>query len=232
MKKKLPMIYAIIGCFLLSISTLGATYAYYAGTAKSEENAIKTGSQSYSISMDIDALEEYTGFSLIPMDNENSMKALNNKCRDKYNRGACNAYTIRVYGYNPELDFISGYMDIETNNMQNISYMFLEEKEEFTEENCININEKNYCISKSITSMGTGEHLPIGDDNYSVQGLEEKNLLLVIWLTNLNERQNEYDIGSFNATVTIQAGNGGEIKGAINSAIKIDLDQTEPQDNP
>ena len=43
-----------------------------------------------------------------------------------------------------------------------------------------------------------------------------------MWLTNLNESQNEFDIGSYQATVTIQAGNGGEVKGTIASAVKLD----------
>ena len=232
MKLKLTALYAVFGCVILAIVTMGATYAYFAGTTNSEENAIKTKSTVYSISMEIEALDEYTGFSFIPMNDEDVMKALNNKCKDKYNRGACSAYNIRVYGYDPTLTFISGHMDITTNNMENISYMVFEETDTITnEEECITINEKNYCKSINPTSMGTGENLPLGS-SYSVVDLEEKNLLLVIWLTNLNERQNDIDIGSFNATVTIEAGNGGEIKGTINAAINNGEFSTSPGEEP
>lgn len=237
MKLKLTALYAVFGCVILAIVTMGATYAYFAGTTNSTNNAVKSSSTIYSISMEIEALEEYTGFSFIPMNDTDVMKALKNKCKDKYNRGACSAYNIRVFGYDPNLNFISGYMDITTNNMQNLSYIVLEESNTFDEETCVNINEKNYCISVETTSMGTGENLSLGT-SYSVAGLAEKNLLLVFWLTNLNENQNNIDIGSFNAVVTIQAGNGGEIKGTINAAINNNGNsQTEPDepiepDNP
>ena len=68
-------------------------------------------------------------------------------------------------------------------------------------------------------------------DAYNVYGLTEKNLLLVIWLSNLNERQNEKDIGNYNATITVFAGNGGEITGTIANAVKIDQEPVEPGNN-
>ena len=43
-----------------------------------------------------------------------------------------------------------------------------------------------------------------------------------MWLSNLNVSQNETDIGTFEAIVTMQAGSGGEIKGSISSALIID----------
>ena len=62
----------------------------------------------------------------------------------------------------------------------------------------------------------------------------------MFWLTNLQESQNTFDIGSFTATVTIQAGNGGEIKGTIASAVQLnptpgttpDSGTPEPDTNP
>ena len=229
MKKKAGILYAIFTCFILAISTIGATYAFWTATAQSGSGAVKTKSASYSISMNI--IPKYADFSFIPMNDEDALKGLKNECKDKYNRGACSAYIIRVHGYSPDLKFISGKMDIETENMKNLSYMVLEESDEKDEEKCFSIDETNYCLSVETTPMGEGKNLPLGS-SYNVENKLEKKLLLVIWLTNLNENQNLTDIGNFNATVTVSAGDGGEIKGTIASAVQIDLTPEDPEPNP
>ena len=112
--------------------------------------------------------------------------------------------------------------------MENISYMVLEEQNNSQEDSCVIIDERNYCVSKEATSMGDGSKLSIGD-SYDVSGVSEKNLLLVFWLSNLNINQNSIDVGTYNATVTILAGNGGEIKGTIANAVQINQgDSQEP----
>lgn len=232
--KNIKLKYAIFACFVFAIMTFGSTYAYLTATTTSSENAVMTGSTIYSISMEITPVPEYTGFSFIPMNDEDALKALKNKCKDKYDRGACSAYQIRVYDYSKDLGYISGYIEFLTDNMENLSYMVLEEREEDNQENCATIASKNYCISKEATAMVKNDKTSIGD-SYNVLGLSEKHLLLVVWLSNLDQNQNSTDIGNFNATVTIQAGSGGEIKGTIASAFMIDngssSDNTDNSDN-
>ena len=217
--RKFKAIYALLAIFTFCLMSTGVTYAYFAANVRSESNSIQTESITYSINLDVRPIEGYTGFSLIPMNNQDAMKALRNECKDKYNRGACQAYTIRVYGYSERLDHISGYLEFNTNNMENLSYMVLEEDNESEDENCLTINEKRYCLSKEATSIKE-EYLSLGN-SYEVTGLAEKNLALVIWITNLNENQNDTDIGEFETTVTISAGDGGEIKGTIANALLI-----------
>ena len=227
--KKMKALYIVLASFTLAIVTMGSTYAYFTATTSSVENDIQTGSTSFSISMNITPI--YSDFSVIPMNDVDAMKALKNECKDKYNRGACSAYLINVFDYSEDLGFISGKMDILTNNMQNLSYMVLEEQDEYTEENCIELDEKNYCIAVETTHMGTGENLSLGD-SYDVLGLPEKNLLLVIWLTNLNTNQNATDIGNYNATITIFAGNGGMISGTIANDVIINPEENGNNDDP
>ena len=143
MKKNLKKYYFVFFCLILAITTIGTTYAYLTATTQSAENAVNTGSTSYSISMEILPIPEYAGFSFIPMNDADILKALRNQCKDKYGRGACSAYDIRVFGYPKELGYISGYMDMYTNNMQNLSYIVLEEVEEYDEEKCVVVHEKN-----------------------------------------------------------------------------------------
>lgn len=219
--------YLILFAFILAISTIGSTYAFLAASASSEEETLKTKSTTYSLSMDITPL--YSDFSLIPMDDTDALKALANKCKDKYDRGACSAYNIRLYDYNDQLNFISGKMDVNLENINNLSYMMLEEKDEYVDNNCTKIENKTYCTAKEATSVNDGVSLSLGDE-YDVSNTTEKNLILLIWLTNLEESQNEYDIGNFNSIITFSMGNGGEIKGSISATLTENRDKLQSEE--
>lgn len=219
MKKEFKLLYGVFAIMILSITTIGATYAYWTASTSSLNNAVNTSSTIYSISMDITPL--YHDFSIIPMDDMDALKALKNQCKDKFDRGACSAYSIYVYDYNTDLNYISGVMDITTNNMENLSYMMLRLSDTYSEDRCVTIEEENYCIVQEATSMGEGVGLSLGDA-YDVTGMTSTKFILLIWLTNLDTSQNDIDIGNFDAVITMQAGNGGEIKGSISSAIKIE----------
>ena len=241
MKREFKLLYGVLIIFVLAIATAGSTYAFWAATANSASNAVQTESTIFSISMQLNPL--YHGFSVIPMNDENALKALANKCKDKYDRGACSAYTIYVYDWNEKLDFISGLMDVSVTNMQNLSYMMLRLSDTYEEGKCAkvevgsiedtetkeevgtienaNIITENYCIVKEATPVGEGVGLLLGDA-YDVTGMTETKFILLMWLSNLNYSQNDIDLGSFNATITMQAGNGGQIKGSISSAVKIE----------
>ena len=224
MKRDFKVLYTFLAVCILAFSTIGATYAYWAATASSANNALQTESTIYSISMNITPL--YHDFSVIPMDDTDALKGLKGQCKDKYDRGACSAYEIYVYGYNKDLDYVSGFMDITTENMQNLSYMVLRLSDTYEEDSCVIIKNKEnvdetYCIVKEATPMGDGIGLSLGD-SYDVKGMDSTKFILMMWLSNLKQSQNDIDVGSFNAIVTIQAGNGGEIKGSIANAVKIE----------
>lgn len=224
MERNLKFFYIFIAVVVLAVSTIGATYAYWTASTASTSNAVYAKSTIYSISMDITPL--YHGFSIIPMDDEDALKALKNGCKDKFGRGACSAYTIYVYDYNTDLGFISGLMDVTMSNMRNLSYMMLRLSDEFVEDSCVLIDEDSYCIGKEATPVGEGVGLSLGD-SYSIVGTESYKFILLTWLSNLKQSQNEFDVGSFEATITMQAGNGGQIKGSISSVIV----PVEPEDN-
>ena len=229
MKSKFRLLYVVFMIMIIAVTSIGATYAYWAATASSSENSVQTGSTINSISMGITPL--YNGFSIIPMRDEDALKGLTNKCKDKYDRGACSAYIIDVYGYDKNVNYISGYMDITTNNMQNISYMVLRSSELYDENNCISIEKtsggidsvsENFCVVVDATPMGEGLNLSLGD-RYDVSDTDSTRFILLMWLSNLNYSQNEIDIGTFNAVITMQIGSGGQVKGSIDDVIKVDI---------
>ena len=219
--KNFKIYYLVFGCFLFLIMSIGATYAYLVASVESTNSVVGTGSNSYRISMQIIPVPNYTGFSFIPMNDSDVLKAIRNECKDKYSRGACSAYRIRVFDYHDDLGYISGSMNFITDGIKNLSYMVLEESSVFEEDSCVHVDSKDYCVSHEVTSIGEGSNLSLGD-HYDVSQVDEKNLLLVIWLSNLNENQNSTDMGSYAADVTIFAGSGGQIKGSIAGAIQVD----------
>ena len=224
---KFKYIYIILLIWILAISTIGSTYAYWTATTSSKDSDINASSTTYEISMKIDPL--YNDFSFIPMDDNDALKALENHCKDKFDRGACNAYTINIYDYNTNLGNISGSMDVNLQNIENLSYMVLEEKNEQTETNCTTVNDKIYCITKEATDIGDGTNLSLGD-NYDITGTDNKSFILLIWLTNLEQSHNEKDIGNFNAIITFAMGNGGEIKGSIDSVLVNGNDKLQSEE--
>ena len=216
MNKKFKYGYILILIMVLVVSSIGATYAYFAAGVSSS-NVVSTGSQSYTMSMEISSL--YDGFTIIPMDDEYVIRALGNECHDKYDRGVCLAYSVRLSGYDEALGYISGAMNVNTNNIQNLSYVTLiETTSDINDENCVTIDGVSYCKSINIGRVIPNENLSLGD-RYDIVGTTEKKLLLVIWLTNLDDRQNDTDIGDFTVDVTFSMGDGGKIKGTIIAAM-------------
>ena len=225
MRKEIRLLYGILCVLVLSITTIGATYAYWTASTNSSNNAVQASSTIYTISMNITPI--YSDFSIIPMNDADALKAIKNECKDKYNRGACSAYLVHVFDYSDTLEYISGVMDVYSDDMANLSYMVLRKQDTYDEETCALIEEKSYCIVKEATPVVIGEKLSLGDA-YEVFGTTEANFILLLWLSNLQFSQNETDIGSFKAAVTMQAGNGGVITGTISSVVQVNPDSVQP----
>ena len=214
--EKHKSIYLLILIIVLISSIMGGTYAYLTSKTESTSNSIQASSSTYSLSMNI--TPKYNDFRIIPMDDTNVIKAIKNGCKDKYNRGACSLYKININGYDTKLNGVTGKMDVTLSNIVNLSYMFFEEKDTVTnEDECVTIDEKIYCKTKEATPVSEGKDLPFG--SYNIVNTTEKNFLLALWLTNLEESQNDFDLGDYNATITFIMGDGGSITGNIAASI-------------
>ena len=214
--------YLVFVIFLLIVCTIGSTYAYLTSTVRGD-NDVDTSSKGYNVSMLITPV--YNGFSLIPMDNSLVIKALNNKCKDKFNRGVCNAYNINVFGYDSSVSKISGTIKTSLENIQNLSYMVFERVSGDISGNndCVSIDSVNYCMIRGATLIVNDIDMSLGD-NIDVFGLDNKDILLVIWLSNLNISQNSFDIGNYNSLITMYLGsNGGQVSGSIGGSLQENL---------
>ena len=87
-------------------------------------------------------------------------------------------------------------------DIQNLKYLVLDEEE-------------NEYVSAS--SIVAGNPLTLGD-SFELDTGESKNFVLIIWLSNLDEPQEDYDAdGSFTAAVTYRAASGSKITGTFSS---------------
>ena len=218
MKNRVKIYYLLFVIGIFSLTTVGATYAYWANNTMGND-VISATSNKYSISMNINPI--YNDFSFIPMNNSDVLKAVENKCRDKYERGACSLYYIDVYGYNEELESVFGIIKFFT-NIQNLNYVILKPKIDDGECVSININDNDeeFCLYDDYSKVDSYEDQVLFD-SYSVSGTDRVRFILVIWLENQNRSQNNYDIGSFSANVTISSLDGIRVQGVINSAVEI-----------
>lgn len=208
--KKNEKVYSFILIVTLIIMTFGSTYAYFAASSTSNNNQITSGSGNYSISLSV--MPKFHGYKLIPLKDELTDKALQNNCKDKNNSGACYVYTIRVYDYDENTDFISLTMNIKTEDISNLSYMAFDEDNNpvalYKDEN------ENDVYKNKITS---NEEMSLGD--YEVRGKSEYISTVMIWLSDTGVSQNKTDLGTFTGNITVSAGKGGKITGKISSAI-------------
>lgn len=212
-------IYIFLIIFMFITCVVGATYAYFSRLTESG-NDIGVSSYNSSVSMNINPV--YNDFSLIPMDNEDIFKAINNKCKDKEDRGACNLYNININGYDESIEYISGTINTKLDNIVNLSYMVFEEVDyDITNnDNCLEVDDIKYCVGKEATLITSEEVMSLGN-NYDLRGYENKNLLLAIWLSNLDTNQNSFDIGNYTSEVTIFFGDEiTRVSGSISSTLK------------
>lgn len=218
MKNRVKFYYLLFVIGIFSLTTVGATYAYWSNDARGND-VMSATSNKYSIGMSINPI--YNGFSFIPMNNSDVLKAVENECRDKYNRGACSLYYIDVYGYNEELETISGTINFFT-GIKNLNYVILKPKVDDGECVSINIddNDDEFCLYDDYTSVNSYVEQEL-IDSYSVVDVDKVRFILVIWLENQDISQNENDIGSFSASVTISSLDGIKVQGVINGAMEI-----------
>lgn len=221
--KKSKIIYTILICINIVILTIGSTYAYFATTATTDKNSINTSSTNLSLNLEVTPVYPNPNDgvkTLIPMKDSLSEIAYtggDNKtpCIDKNNAAVCYIYEIKIYDYNSNLDYVTGMINLETENIANLSYRLFDKKENG---NSLEIDKDESDNSIYYKKIIPNEDMSLGT-SFSVKDKEELKLYLMIWLSDNGESQNKTDIGTFTGNVTFFAGSGGKITGKISSAI-------------
>ena len=195
------LVTSILSTFILLI---GATFSYFSTRNMSKMNALSVEAGKVRLGLGVSPL--YTGYKLIPTNDSDIMTAYNQKCLDDYGNGACLAYEFEVYNFNLKQDVI-GKIDFNVEGIENLSYMVLDE---------------NDTIYLDKTSVGNGitKDLPLGEhfilEDATELNSKSKKFKLIIWLTNLEQDQNETDAGGqFSATITFSSVYGGKLTATI-----------------
>ena len=187
------------------ILLIGGTFSYFSVSNKSDDNALAVEAAKVGLLLKIS--QEYVGHKLIPTNDKDIMLAYENKCVDIYGLGACLAYELEVINSGREQDLI-GTIDFAVTGIQNLSYMLLDE-------------EGNVYLDKTSIKGDNTINMPLGEHFILESATEEnptsKKFVLIIWLTNLNEPQEDYDAdGTFNASISYQSVYGSKLTGTIN----------------
>lgn len=192
-KNKMLMISSVL---LLIVMLLGATFSYFAAIARGDQN-IDAVAANFGASVTITGL--YGDKLLIPMNDSDVMTGYNNQCIDQYGFGACYAYNIHVENTGDKFSY-AGTINFDVNDIENLKYLVLgEENNKYVDDTAI--------ISGEDQTLGNAFELDTG---------ESRDFVLVIWLSNLPEPQDDEDAGgNFSALVTYESTYGSKITGSF-----------------
>jgi hypothetical protein len=190
--------YLLISILTFIFMVLGATFAYYTSNVKSNE-LVEVESTNLNTNLNITPL--YNKESIIPTNDNDILKAFNNECIDDYGYGACYAYNIQIENLGVEQDLI-GMFSLKSETIKNLKYLILDA-------------DNNNEIYKDITASSDTEE-KIGDYFHLDTG-ESKNLILIIWLSNLEENQDYDTSGVFTGEFSVNSTIGSKLTGTINT---------------
>lgn len=206
----------LLGTSILStlILLIGATFSYFTASTMSKMNAVAVEAGQISIGLGVSPI--YSGHYLIPLKDEYIGKAYDNKCVDDLDRGACLAFGLEVFNFSkPTL--VEGVIDFYINGIDNLSYMVLDE-------------DGNTYLDVTHVSSSSPNKLSLGDEfrleDATNVSRTSKKFILLIWLTDNGEIQDETDAGgSFHADVTFSSTYGGRLTGSVDG-IKSGVSET------
>ena len=167
-------------------------------------NSVSGNAEEY-LNLGIEPL--YNGKPLLPTNDEDIHKAFDNKCVDLYDSGACMAYTITIENLGYEQEGVATFT-AESESITNLKYMILD-------------NENDFAVLKGPTPAmnATGEEQLAGVPIKLEKDSDIKQITIVIWISNLNEPQDEEQGASFTGQVSFESTVGAKITGTMNENI-------------
>ena len=200
----------MIYIFCIIIMLFGITFSYFTARARSKNNALDV--KSGHLSLGLEVASKYTGYSLIPLNDSDVMKAYHNKCLDDNGMGACSAYDIIVTNDSARQDVV-GSINFDIEHISNLSYLVLDEEE--------NVYQNITKIEKSTNNM------PLGSNFILESALEtgiptKKKFTLIIWLSNFDYNQVEDRGGNFTASISYNSIYGQKLSSTVSGTEKGD----------
>lgn len=185
------------------ILLIGTTFSYFSVSNQSKYDAVAVEASKIKLALAVSP--KYTGYKLIPTNDTDIMLAYESRCLDIYNNGACLAYDLEISNFNKSQEII-GSIDFTVNHIQNLSYMVLDSEG--------NIYLDKTSIKENTSNMSLGPQFILNDATSS--NPTSKKFTLLIWLTNLDEPQEDYDAGgTFSGSVTYSSVYGSKLTASV-----------------
>ena len=109
-KDNKKMFYFFVGCIILSLIIIGATFAYFTASV-SNNNTVHGGTYSTSFSLSVTRVTTVDmAYGLIPMKNKEAPHAAEQMCRDDYGNAGCQIYKIVISADSVDTMFVDGYL--------------------------------------------------------------------------------------------------------------------------
>jgi len=195
----------VVSILTLAIITIGTTFAFFSGILQ-RNDAVSVKSAEINFSFKVNPL--YNEKNIIPTEDDDIFTAFYNNCIDDLEFGACYAYTINVINEGDQLD-IMGRFKVSNDELPNLKYMILDA--DVVDEN------GKYAVYKGIEYAKT-EFESIGNI-IRLDRNETKNLILVVWLSNVDKEQNKETGKTFLGTLTFDSTLGSKITGTITAIV-------------
>ena len=187
----------IISLLTLVIAVIGATFSFFRVMTGSESGAVAVEAARLNINLTIRPM--FNAKPLLPLNNSDIIKAYNSECVDYLDRGACDAYIIRIDNEGQDMEYI-GSIKFVMNGLTNLNYMVLNEDD---------------TIYKDITEISSDSELSLGEE-FSLVNMGARIFKLIIWIPNLDKPQEDDDAaGTYNASVTYSSTAGSKVTGTF-----------------
>lgn len=202
----------IVTSFLsIVILLVGTTFSFFTYDTQSKNNALAI--EAAQIRINLSVSPKFTGRLLVPLDDKLLELAYNNYCIDDYGWGACQAYELTLFNAGGKVE-IESFIDFNLNGVKNLKYMVMipnEDEDVYKEENIY--TQKTSVDVSNPKGLSLGENFTLEDGSLEQTS---KKLILLIWLSDTGEVQDEDDAGgSFTASVTFRTTTGSELTGFI-----------------
>ena len=189
----------VITVLSIIIMLIGATFSYFSAFAGTNGDAINATAAVFSSAVEVSAV--YNGKSLIPMNDTDVLTGYDHQCVDNFGYGACEVYNIEVSNSGNNA-YYQGAITFDVNDIENLKYLVLDEDDNVYVNGTLIVDDVSYTLGDAF-ELGNGE---------------TENFKVLIWLSNLDNPQDNQDAGgSFSAAVSYITTNGSRITGTFTS---------------
>jgi len=185
--------------------TIGTTFAFFSSVIKNDEE-VDVSAANYKLGLKVSPL--YNEKKIIPTNDEDIFVAFENRCIDDQEYGACYAYNIEMHSEGETQDIL-GKIRVPNEGFTNLKYMILDANKKDEDGNYVVYKEMDY-VSQEYEMIG---------DAITLESGQSKNYILVIWLSNLNEKENEETGKTFSVEMSINSTMGTKITGTISADV-------------